>query len=135
MFQAIVRTGLYGLMLGLACASAQEAAACKPQKVIRYLDVEIAVEPPAGAPGQQVTLSADCLPADRPVIVWSGQAFDSVLPVGDGATDSAGHLAASASVPADAEPDEGYYFAVMMEGHIVGTGAFLVEGEPDTNAQ
>jgi hypothetical protein len=135
MFQTIARTSLCGLMLVLACASAQEAMACKPQKIIRYLDVDIAVEPPSGAPGRDVTLSADCLPADRPVTIWSGPAFDSVLPVGGGATDSAGHLAASASVPASAEPAKSYYFAVMMESHVVGTGAFQVEGEPPANTQ
>lgn len=132
-------TGVCGIAAGLVLASLPAAASaqedvCRPQKVIRYLDVDVAVTPPSGAPASQVTLSARCLPADRDVIVWSGQSFDAVQPVASGSINAGGSFAASATVPAGATPGESYYFAIMIEDHIVGTGSFQVDGaaEPAT---
>lgn len=130
----------YGLLLALAIAApslsvAAEQRACKPQKIVRYLDVEVAVTPHGGAPDSQVTLLARCLPAERPVVIWSGQAFDAVRPVSTGSIDALGSFSADATVPADAEPGESYYFAVMIDDHIVGTGSYLVDGEGESTAQ
>lgn len=130
--------GAFGLLAGLTLAapvSAEEGDVCRPQKIIRYLDVDIAVEPPSGAADREVMLSARCLPADRPVIVWSGQSFDSVQPVASGSIGPGGSFEGSAMVPAGAEPGEAYYFAIMIDDHVVGTGSFLVEGEGESTTQ
>jgi hypothetical protein len=122
------------LAVHLPSASAQEGA-CKPQKSVRYLDVDVAVSPPSGPADRAVTLSARCLPADRPVIIWSGQEFDAVRPVSTGSIDSAGSFVADATVPADAEPGKSYYFAIMIDDHVVGTGSFTVDGEEGSAVQ
>jgi hypothetical protein len=129
-----------GVLLALVLAAyplsaAAEDKACRPQKIVRYLDVDVAVSPPSGSADSEVTLSARCLPADSPVIVWSGQEFDAVHPVSSGSIDSLGSFHADATVPADAQPGESYYFAVMIDDHIVGTGAYLVHGEDEPVAE
>jgi hypothetical protein len=127
---------LHAILAALALAGAPAAASaeegvCRPKKIVRYLDVELSVSPASGPADRAVTLSARCLPAGRPVIVWSGQSFDDVHPVATGSIDSAGSFTADATVPADAEPGEKYVFAIMIDDHIVGTGAFEVD-KPDT---
>ena len=125
-----------GLLLALVfalpalAASAQEEA-CKPKKAVRYLDIELAVSPQSGPADRDVTLSARCLPADAPVIIWSGQEFDDVRPVSSGSIDALGSFVADATVPPEAEPGKSYYFAIMIDDHVVGTGAFLVDGEDE----
>ncbi len=126
-----------GVIAGLALAmpAAAEEEICRPQKIIRYLDVDIAVTPPSGPADREVTLSARCLPADRSVIVWSGQDFDAVQPVGSGSISAGGNFESAATVPANAAPGQNYYFAIMIDDHIVGTGAFLVDGEAESVTQ
>jgi hypothetical protein len=120
------------VLTGVSAAASAEGGACRPKKIVRYLDVKLSVSPPSGPADRAVTLSARCLPADRPVIVWSGQSFDDVHPVAAGSIDSAGSFTVEATVPADAEPGEKFYFAIMIDDHIVGAGAFEVDrpGEP-----
>ena len=126
-----------GVIAGLALAvpAAAQEDVCRPKKIIRYLDVDIAVTPPSGQADREVTLSARCLPADRSVIVWSGQDFDAVQPVGTASISSGGSFESAATVPANAAPGENFYFAIMIDDHIVGTGAFLVDGDAESVTQ
>ncbi|MGH6922257.1 MAG: hypothetical protein ACRED5_00675 [Propylenella sp.] len=124
----LLRATVTALVLaGTPAVASAEDGVCRPKKIVRYLDVDLSVLPASGPADQAVTLSARCLPADRPVIVWSGQSFDDVRPVATGSIDSAGRFGADATVPADAEPGEKYFFAIMIDDHIVGTGAFEVD--------
>lgn len=135
-----VLSGAYGGLVGLALVVLSSSAfaeekACRPEKIIRYIDVDVSVTPSAGPADQQVTLSARCLPADSPVIIWGGQDFDAVRPVSTGTIDALGSFAADARVPADAEPGKSYYFAIMIDEQVVGTGAFQVDGPTAPEAQ
>ncbi len=134
-FRYIPCGGLLALTLLSHPLAAAEHELCRPQKAVRYLDVDVAVSPPSGPADRQVALSARCLPAERPVIIWSGQEFDAVRPVSNGSIDSLGRFAAQAAVPADAEAGKDYYFAIMIDDHVVGTGSFLVDGEEEPAAQ
>jgi hypothetical protein len=117
-----------GLAAAQALSAAADGSACPAVRDLRYLDVEIVVTPAAGPAAQAVTLSAACLPENRPALVLRGQDLGAMQPVALGATDAAGAFEGTTEVPAEAAPGAEYYFALVIDDQAVGSGSFRVDG-------